>query len=300
LSRRTTPRLALGTVQFGLPYGLAQEQPLSRREAAAVLAAAWKGGIDTLDTGAAYGNAETLIGELCPSGARFGVISKTRPVRRGEISSADLENVVAGARRSVAQLGVGALEALLVHHAPDLLVPGGPKLFRALEKLRAQGIVRRLGVSVYDAATLQAVLGQFPVEIVQLPINLLDQRFVQDGTLAELARRKIEVHARSVFLQGVLLTDAAMLPPRFAAVRGRIDRFHAECLAAGISRSAAALGFAAGCRGVSRIVIGVNSAAQLEENLSAFSIAATAQWKPAPAAYAVEDPEIIDPRKWAA
>ena len=83
------------------------------------------------------------------------------------------------------------------------------------------------------------------VEIVQLPLNLLDQRFVQDGTLAELARRGTEVHVRSVFLQGVLLTDGAKLPAHFAPVRGRIDRFQAECAAATVPRAAAALGFAA-------------------------------------------------------
>ncbi len=302
MSRRATARLALGTVQFGLPYGLMQQAqpPMSRQEATSVLAAAWRGGIDTLDTGAAYGNAEAVIGELRPRDARFDVISKTPPVRRSEVTAADVEGIIAGAHRSLAKLRVEALAALLVHHAPDLLVPGGTALFGALEKLRSQGAVRRLGVSVYDAATLRAVLAQFPVEIVQLPLNLLDQRFVQDGTLEELARRGIEVHARSVFLQGVLLTDGAKLPAHFAPVRGRIDRFQAECAAAAVPRAAAALGFAAGCAGVSRIVIGVNSAAQLEENLAAFSAASTAQWTPAPEGYAVDDPEIIDPRKWAA
>lgn len=299
MSRPAPPRLALGTVQFGLTYGLVPPTPpLDRREAAAVLDTAWKGGIDMLDTGAAYGNAESVIGELRPAGARFAVVSKTRPLRRDEIRPADVGEVVAGARRSVRQLG-GALEALLVHHAPDLLVPGGPLLFRALEDLRAQGLIRRIGVSVYDAATLQAVLERFPVEIVQLPVNLLDQRFVRDGTLADLARRKLEVHARSAFLQGVLLADAAKLPPRFAAVRERIDGFHAACRAAGLSRSAGALGFVAGCAGVSRIVIGVNDATQLEENLAAFSVATAARAQPALADYAVDDPEIIDPRTWA-
>jgi aryl-alcohol dehydrogenase-like predicted oxidoreductase len=300
LSQPGLPRLALGTVQFGLPYGPTRAVPLSREDAAAVLAAAWKGGIDMLDTGAAYGNAETVIGELRPAGARFAVISKTHPLRRSELGASEITQVVDAARRSVRLLGVPALEGLLVHHAPDLLAAGGDALFRALEGLRAEGLVRRLGVSVYDAATLKAVLERFPVQIVQLPLNLLDQRFLRDGTLAQLARSSVEIHARSVFLQGVLLANAAQLPPRFAGVRERIERFHAACLAAGVSRAAAALGFVAGCPGVSRVVIGVNTAAQLEDNLSAFSVATAASWELDTASYAVGDPEIIDPRRWAA
>jgi len=298
LNRR---RLALGTVQFGLPYGLYHSgRPLSREQARDVLAAAWQGGIDLLDTGAAYGDAEKSIGELRPAGARFAVISKTSPLRRHGLGPSEVAEVVDGVRRSVRLLRVRALNGLLVHHTPDLLATGGDLLFRALENLRAEGLVRRLGVSVYDAATLKAVLDRFPVQIVQLPVNLLDQRFVHDGTLALLARSNIEVHARSVFLQGVLLADAAQLPPRFAGVRGRIERLDAQCAARGVSRAAAALRFVASCPGVSRIVIGVNSAAQLKENLSAFSVATAGSWDLDAAAYALDDAEIIDPRKWAA
>ena len=211
-------------MQFGLPYGLYHSgRPLSREQARDVLAAAWQGGIDLLDTGAAYGDAEKSIGELRPAGAQ-----------------------------------------------------------------------------ILEGATLKAVLDRFPVQIVQLPVNLLDQRFVHDGTLALLARSNIEVHARSVFLQGVLLADAAQLPPRFAGVRGRIERLDAQCAARGVSRAAAALRFVASCPGVSRIVIGVNSAAQLKENLSAFSVATAGSWDLDAAAYALDDAEIIDPRKWAA
>ena len=299
MSPPPAPRLALGTVQFGLTYGLYHSgAPLARDEARAVLEAAWRGGIDLLDTGAAYGDAERAIGEARPPHARFAVVSKTPPLRLSAVDSEAAARTADGVRRSLELLRIEALDGLLVHHAPDLLVPGGDGLFRVLEGLRREGLVRRLGVSVYDAATLKAVLDRYPVQIVQLPLNLLDQRFVRDGTVAQLARAGIEVHARSVFLQGVLLADMVQVPAHLAGARQRIARLHAHCAASGMSRAAAALRFVARCAGVSRIVIGVNNAAQLGENLTAFAAATAAGGDFDASDFALEDADIIDPRRW--
>src|SRR5262249_50702420 len=138
----------------------------------------------------------------------------------------------------------------------------------------------------------------YPVEVVQLPVNVLDQRFVQDGTLTDLAVRGIEVHARSVFLQGVLLVEPAQLPSRFASIRERLRRFQSESAAAGISRLVAALAFVAGCPGISRIVIGVDNVANLRDNLRAFAEAIGGPAAFDVSSYATEDLTIIDPRQW--
>jgi aryl-alcohol dehydrogenase-like predicted oxidoreductase len=293
------PRLALGTVQFGLPYG-PEDSPrrLERGEVREILAAAWDSGIDMLDTAAAYGDAEKVIGELRPAGARFAVVSKTPRLGLASIGPAEARSIQEGVRCSLGLLGVEALDALLVHHAPDLLAAGGVELFHALEELRADGIVHRIGISIYDAATLKSVLGRFPVEIVQLPINVLDQRFLADGTLADLAKRRIEVHARSVFLQGVLLIEPGRLPARFAGIRGQIGRFQSDAARAGLSPSAAALGFIAGCPGIARVVIGVNSATQLRTDVAEFSGAGAVRGKLDFSAYAVQDSAMVDPRSW--
>jgi aryl-alcohol dehydrogenase-like predicted oxidoreductase len=293
------PRLALGTAQFGLPYGLGDSpRRLERGVARDILAAAWESGIDMLDTAAVYGDAEKVIGELRPAGARFAVVSKTPRLGLASIGPAEIRSVQQAVRRSISLLGVNALDALLVHHAPDLLAKGGAGLFRALEELRDEGIIRRLGVSVYDAATLKSVLDGYPVAIVQLPINVLDQRFLADGTLAQLARGGIEVHARSVFLQGVLLIEPGQLPERFANIRGQVRRIQSDAARAGMSPLAAALEFVAGCPGIARVVIGVNSAAQLRTDVAEFSGAGAAREKLDFGSYAVQDPAMVDPRSW--
>ena len=292
-------RLALGTVQFGMPYGIVPPNgPLSHHDIAEILSVAWKGGIDVLDTAVNYGNAHEIIDKLRPVESRFAIVSKTPSINGDRVSRLDIEKVRESVYASLKRLGVDALEGLLVHHATDLLVPGGSTLFQALEELRSEGIVRRIGVSIYDSATLNRILGDYPIEIVQLPINVLDQRLVRDGTLTDLARRGIEVHARSVFLQGVLLVEPERLPARFASIRERLSGFQSETAAAGISRLLAALGFVAHCPGISRIVLGVNSVSNLRDNLRGFAEVMAGQTAFDVSSYAIDDLEIIDPRQW--
>ena len=194
---RTPPKLALGTVQFGLPYGLVRpDRPVWSTDVQAILDIAWRNGIDMLDTAADYGDAESVIAALRPSGSQFRIVSKTTSIGRSDITQADVDRVVARVHQSLGRLRVATLDALLVHHADDLLALGSHGLYRALAALKSQGFVRRIGVSVYDPATLCLVLDQYDIDVVQLPLNLLDQRFLRDGTLDELTRRGIEVHAR--------------------------------------------------------------------------------------------------------
>jgi aryl-alcohol dehydrogenase-like predicted oxidoreductase len=294
LSAPAAPRLGLGTAQIGLPYGLAG-RPLARESAAELLRVAWEEKVDLLDTAAAYGEAERLIGELRPPHARFAVVSKI-----GAPTEAGIPPAAQAVRAALARLRVARLDALLVHHAPHLLAPGGAERFAELERLKGEGLVGRLGVSVYDAATLKAVLDAYPIDIVQLPLNVLDQRLLRDGSLAALAARGIEVHARSVFLQGVLLAEPARLPTRLAQARAPVERFHARAAAAGLSAAAAALGFVARCAGVSRIVVGVDSASQLRANLAALREALAPGRAFDAAALAVEERAVVDPRSWGA
>jgi aryl-alcohol dehydrogenase-like predicted oxidoreductase len=159
-------------------------------------------------------------------------------------------------------------------------------------------VVRRLGVSVYDATTLNAVLDAFPLELVQLPLNVLDQRFLHEGTIDRLARDGVEVHARSSFLQGVVLTEPQRLPERFAPVRPQIERFQADAAAHGLTPEAVALAFTAGCAGVSRVVLGVNSAGQLRGDAAGLAAAGPARAQFDFSRYAVADSALVDPRTW--
>jgi aryl-alcohol dehydrogenase-like predicted oxidoreductase len=295
-----TTKLALGTVQFGLPYGiLRSDDVVSDAELDTLLASAYGAGVDLLDTAAAYGNSELRLGQAFARSRRsFEIVSKTIPIRESAITDAHVQRAVDGVRLSLDLLATSRLDAVLVHHAGDLLVPGGERLFNALGVLKADGLIGRIGVSVYDPAEVDALLSRYPIEIVQLPLNVLDQRFVTSGTVDDLARRNIEIHVRSVFLQGILLTEPERLPARFVSLAPSLLSYRDDCAAHGLSLPSAAFAYVMSRAAPQRIVVGVDSLPQLQSNVAALGAAATAVELPQYEQYACLVPDLTDPRRW--
>jgi aryl-alcohol dehydrogenase-like predicted oxidoreductase len=280
-------KLALGTVQFGLSYGATHAGGLvPETEVARILDMGKQAGIDTLDTAAGYGDAERVLGRV-GAGHDFRIITKT--------ASGDLAGITQRFQSSLAKLGVATVDGVLVHAIGDLTSAAGDALWSAMQRWKRDGLARRIGVSVYDRADIDAVMGRFVPDIVQLPLSALDQRLLADGSLERLAASGVAVHLRSAFLQGLMLQPAAATPPRLSRTMPYLTTWHAACRKAGTTPLAAALGFALGLRQVERVVIGVHTA----EHLQAIIAAAAAKppdldWS----SLAVSDAEAVDPRRW--
>jgi aryl-alcohol dehydrogenase-like predicted oxidoreductase len=299
--------LGLGTAQLGLPYGISNRggQP-SEAEAEAILRCALDRGVHVVDTAPAYGEAEALLGRLLPAGADIRLVTKTAPLAGAEVRAADVGEVRRSAERSLERLRRDRLDGLLVHHGSDLALPGGERLAEELIGLRDAGIASRIGVSVYDRDEVDIARKLLPLDIVQLPLNVLDQRLLRDGTLAELREEGVEVHARSAFLQGLLLMDPEELPARLAATGEPLRRYHELRRRLGLTPIEAALGFVRDTGAVDVALIGANSAGELEECAPALRGrgAPGLREHPAPsldyAPFALDDPNLIDPRQWPA
>ena len=282
-------KIALGTAQLGFEYGIANTAGrVSRDEAARILDTAERGGVRLLDTAPAYGDSEEVLGALGAAG-RFAIATKT--VRLGMKGAAGVEEAFT---RSLEKLRTGSVHTLFVHAAADLAGTAGRALAECLRSLRAAGRVERLGVSVYSAAELARALTVLDVNAVQVPVNVLDQRLVADGTLERLKARGIEIHARSAFLQGVLVTDAARLPAYFDPIRPRLAAWRSFCAERGLTPLQAALGFVCGIAAIDHVVCGVESAAQLEEILRVARPLAVADFRE----LALDDPDFVDPSRW--
>lgn len=284
-----TQHLALGTAQFGLAYGLNNQagQPAAAA-VAEVLAAAQAAGLTLLDTAAAYGNSETRLGELVGDNAAFDLITK--------LPAGPPAQVARHLREALARLRRGQLYGVLFHAFQPL--QENPAAWQALQAARAAGQVRRIGASLYHPQEAEWLLAEgWDVDLVQVPYNVLDQRFA--AVLPRLAARGVEVHVRSVFLQGLLLREPTTLPEFFQPLAPKLTQLRALCARAGVPLPAALLLFAAYAPGVARAVIGVDSVANLHENLAAAPYLAAAEaLRPALAALAEPTDTFILPYAW--
>lgn len=284
-------KLALGTVQFGLEYGVANRAGrVSMEAAAAIVNRAWLAGMDTLDTAASYGDSEARLGTI--GIANWRVVSKLPAVPD---ACDDVEAWVATtAGASIARLRVPALHGLLLHRPEQLLAPGGDRLFQALQQLKADGVVGKIGVSIYEPTELDSIWARYPCDIVQAPFNLLDRRLVTSGWLERLAGDGVEVHVRSVFLQGLLLMATDERAPAFRRWSSLWEGFDAWMAQAALTPVQACLRDVLAVPGISRVVVGVDRVQQLIEILAA----ADGPVAPLPDALRTEDPDLLNPARW--
>lgn len=289
-----TQQLALGTAQFGLDYGITNARGrVPGTEVAALLEQAWSGGVRVLDTARAYGSSEEALGETMQH--EWRVVTKTAPLRAQAIDALSIAHVEAGFRESLRHLRRESVDSLLVHHASDLLAPDGERLYNWLLACRDEGLTRRIGVSVYDADEIVAVMARFPVDVMQLPASIADQRLVVDGSVARLHAAGVELHVRSLFLQGVLLAPdfgAGRFPQQAAWLRD----FHQECTRCGVSAQHACLGFFKSHPEFTVAVAGVSTGEELSALLTAWQEAPAMDWR----GWGVDNTAFTDPRLWKA
>lgn len=258
--------LALGTVQFGLPYGIANSDgQVTRSTAKAMLQLAAANGIDMLDTAIAYGESETCLGEVGTQG--FKLVTKLPSVPEGctDVSGWVREQVAA----SLARLGVNAVYGLLLHRPEQLLGAEGKAFYQTLQELKESGLVQKVGVSIYAPSELEVLTSRYRIDLVQAPFNLVDRRLHTTGWLKRLNDAGIEVHTRSAFLQGLLLMPYEAIPPKFARWAELWSRWHEWLSRHNISPVQACLAFPLLFPEIDRVVVGADSVGQLEQIISA-------------------------------
>ena len=282
-------RIVLGGAQLGLPYGILNGgETLSREEVARILDTAVDHGIDSIDTAIAYGQSESIIGETSQN--RFKIISKLPPLPV-DISNVS-EWVHSQVQGSLSRLKCTSLDALLLHRPQDLTGAQGAELYAAIGSLMAEKMIHRFGVSIYSPDDLEGIIGTFDIHVVQAPLNVFDRRIL--GVTDQLSALNIEVHARSVFLQGVLIASPKDRPQRFEPWSEHFSLFDEWVRSSGVSAMACCLGFALQQPGIAKLVIGTTSAESLDEIMN--SIPNSVLEVPTHLQSSVE--QLIDPRFW--
>lgn len=283
--------ITLGTAQFGDSYGIANRTGKIDIEAGReILTLARQHGVHTLDTAIAYGDAEAMLGEIgCSS---WDVTTKLPPVPR-DISDVS-RWVQTEVQSSLARLKTTSLYGLLLHHPSDLLGVHSRKLVGALLDLKAQGIVAKLGVSIYSGGELDQLATLPVIDLVQAPMNIIDRGIANSGWLTKLGHNKVEIHTRSTFLQGLLVMSPAERPSwtmKWAAIFRGWDTWIAST---GMSRIEACLAHIRSYPEVDQIVVGVDSTEQIREILETLKTTPLR----APTTLASDDERLINPARW--
>ncbi len=286
-------KIALGTVQFGIDYGVnspdGQVQP---KEVEDILAYAQSQGIELLDTAPTYGNSEQVLGEI---GVRkFKVVTKTRHFNNYEIDGNSANLIEHDFFHSLKSLNKRSVYGVLMHNANDLLQLDSQILFSRLDDLKQQKKIKKIGVSVYDHIQLQSILENFDIDMVQIPFNIFDRRMTDSGMLAELQRRGIEVHARSIFLQGLLLMSKQNRPRKFKQWDGLWEIWHEWLNDNQITALEASLRFAVSMPEISRVLVGVDTKDQLKEIVNAYD----GHLPNIPAELYTNDVNLLNPSNW--
>jgi aryl-alcohol dehydrogenase-like predicted oxidoreductase len=284
-------KLALGSVQFGMPYGVASGyKQASFEDVVTILQSARKSGIHTLDTAINYGDSETILGRVGVND--WDIVSKLPaiPENTSDITAWLNESV----NSSLERLNVPSLYAILLHQPEQLLSSQGEALYTSLTALKAQGIVKKIGISIYDVSILDEIEHRFPQDLVQAPFNILDRRIETSGWLDTLYNRNIELHIRSVFLQGLLLMGSFSRPKSFNKWNNIWSNWDEWLRGENITALQACLSHALANDKISKVIVGVDNQKQLIDIINASKDRAIE----IPAEFISTDVELIEPSRW--
>lgn len=278
-------KLGLGTVQFGCDYGISNSNgQVNLYEIEKILNFAVENDIDTIDTASLYGNAESVLGNFDLSD--FKIITKTVKVNDNLSKDDNLNQFNQSFYNSLIKLRQNSIYGMLFHNCDDLEGKFGDDLWEFAAGLKQRNLVQKIGISVYNPSQVINIINKYDIDIVQLPLNMLDQRFLE--YIPILKHKNIEIHSRSTFLQGLLLMDTNNLNAYFNDIKNVLEKIKKPKLAY-------ALNFVKKIEGIDKIIVGCTSALELQEifmmynknvNLTDYSI------------FKIEDEKIINPSKW--
>lgn len=289
ISKQIPGKLVIGTSSWGQNYGAFNSSIIEIDEINRILVLAEELGVSHLDTAPNYGDSEKLIGDA--KVAQYLIYSKVS----NESWLSGTENAYNEVRGSLNRLRSSFFEGLMFHSTEPIFIDA-KKAEDFMQDLVSQGVCKKWGVSVYTVEETEQVLEVCKPDFIQLPSNLADRSFADSGMISILKTQGIEVHVRSVFLQGLILQDPNKLPSKFESFSpwlSNLGKFSDEC---GMTKTQLALLYNLSNPDVDKVLIGVNSLSHFEEAIS--SIATSLEVPDFNMLSSVTNTHLIDPRRW--
>lgn len=261
----TLQKISLGTAQWGSNYGVSNfKGKTNSSEVYKMLSYSTSLGINHIDTALLYGDAELILGNY-ENLQNFKITTKTKKVSKSKVTKSDSVELINAFEDSLGRLKVSSVHGLLIHNASDILVEGGEFLIEALNEIKSQNKAKNIGVSIYDSKNLLFICDQLKPDVVQLPLNILDQRFIKDGSLDLLKKKGIKIQVRSVFLQGLLFYHNSKFPIYFKRWEKIFEKWQKSCQDQKFSPIEAALSFIVNIKEIDHCIIGFENIDQLDE-----------------------------------
>ena len=261
-------KLIIGTAQFGQNYGITNFMgKVAEAEIKSIFRTARSNNIYTLDTASSYGDSELVLGNIGISD--FNVITKLPS--KGKSTSNFYEIYEAAILSSLKDLKISRVESVLLHRPDEILSSDGGAIFSALQRLKDRGLVDRIGISIYSPDLLNEICPKYLFDVVQVPLNIFDRRIITSGWLRRLSEMGVSVIARSVFLQGVLLSQISDLPDYFYQWRPHLNKWIEFYKENDLSALEASLRFVAQIPEIDKVIVGLESERQLTEIVRAIN-----------------------------
>ena len=255
-------KLVFGTANLGINYGINASNISKNNSLKKILSLLKKEKVLFIDTAYNYKNAEKFLGKH--NIKKFKIISKLPKFKRSNLQILE-EEVINHVELSLKKLNISRFYALLVHDTKELNGDKGKKIFKILRLLKKRNIVKKIGYSIYCASELDKFYYKFKPDIVQGPLNIFDQRIIRSGWLKRLSKAGIEFHARSIFLQGLLLKKSGELPMKFRKYNKIFINYHQWLKKNNLNSFTACLYFIFSTKFVEKIVVGVDNYFQLQD-----------------------------------
>lgn len=279
-------KLVLGTVQFGCNYGINNAAgQVPQQEVNLILTHAGENSINLLDTSAAYGNSEIALGNSRLA-KKFKIVSKYPRCEKTprECLETSLQN-----------LQIDHLYGYLIHHFDYFLEK--PEIWKEMETLKSEGKIEKIGFSIYSPQQLEYLLqNEISFDLLQFPYNIFDRQF--EPYFPELKKRGVEIHTRSVFLQGLFFKDVNSFPEKLKSLRPYVEKLQNYCSSNNINIAELAVGYSVNKEAIGGVLMGVDNCAQLDNNILCSQYKPTEQDISFIDSINIKEKELLNPVNW--
>ena len=257
-------QLILGTANAGSKYSLNQYKKNSQKNLIKIIKFAKRNHILIYDTAPKYNNAEKILGNQKDN--RMKIITKISEVDKKNLKNDLIKEILNSKKR----LKVNKLYGILIHDINFFRNHNSKKISKILYDIKKEGIVKKIGFSVYSPNDIDYILKFIKPDIVQLPLSIFDKRFVTSKKIKKLNSLGVEVHVRSIFMRGLLLTDINKIPDSLNKLKSELVKLDKWCVSKKISQLQIAVNFIKANKNIDAVVVGVDTVEQLKKIILAF------------------------------